>query len=266
MNSLFVTIPHSGEEVAPEAPWLENLPEVVLMRDVDRYVDQLYEPALRALSLPWVKTKWHRYLVDLNRLPTDIDTDSVIGAPHPAGTYPRGLHWSITTLKEKLMPQPIAMELHQKIVQKYYEPFHAEVRALQKKLQMASVGPTVLYHIDAHSMPSMGTSEHRDPGERRKDIVVSDCSGKSCSPEFSKLVAESYQNAGFSVAVNWPYAGGRVTEIYGKPNEGHHSIQVELNRALYMNEETKQKLTDGSFAQVQERILKALTRVQSHLR
>ena len=88
-------------------------------------------------------------------------------------------------------------------------------------------------------MPSVGTSEHKDPGQTRADIVVSDCSGTSSSAAFVDLVLAAYARAGLKVAYNWPYLGGRVTEHYGHPDRGHHTVQVELSRALYMNETTK---------------------------
>jgi N-formylglutamate amidohydrolase len=95
-------------------------------------------------------------------------------------------------------------------------------------------------------MPSRGTAEHRDPGERRADIVVSDCSQKSSDPAFVDLVIKSYVRAGFKVGYNWPYLGGRVSEQYGKPQQGQHCVQVEMNRSLYMNEETKQYLPEAA--------------------
>ena len=265
MNAMFVTLPHSGEDIPVEASWLKNLPEELLMRDVDRYVDALYDPIIEKLKLPSVRTRWHRYAIDLNRAAEDIDTDAVVGAPHPSGTFPRGLHWSMTTQRERLMPAPIPLELHQKLLQKYFEPFHQEVRATQRKLSSEFGENAVLYHLDLHSMPSLGTSEHRDPGERRKDIVVSDCKGQSCSAEFTKLVTECYQNAGFSVAQNWPYFGGRITEQYGRPQERHHSVQVELNRSLYMDEDTKQRRTDGAFEQIQSQLGAAIDSIYRHL-
>ena len=76
----FISIPHSGEKVPPQTPWLQHLPEVLLMSDVDRYVDRLYQPVIEALEIPSQKTEWHRYAVDLNRIPADIDQASVIGA------------------------------------------------------------------------------------------------------------------------------------------------------------------------------------------
>lgn len=263
MKSLLITIPHSGERIPEEAPWLKSLPETLLMYDVDRYVDRLYEPTLQKYKIPNVKTEWHRYAIDLNRLEDDVDQDSVEGHRNPPGKFPRGLHWSITTMGEKLMPKPISKELHDTLVEKYFKPFHQNVRATVE--QMRKAGASEIYHIDAHSMPSIGTKEHRDPGNTRADIVVSDCSQKSCSTWFKDLVIGSYEKAGFKVAYNWPYLGGRVTETYGQPSKNHHAIQVELKRGLYMDEKTKGFLPEPS-AEVQKKIDKAISSVLDALK
>ncbi len=92
---------------------------------------------------------------------------------------------------------------------------------------------------------------HRDPGEERADIVISDQLQKSCSSEFRDLVIAAYVTAGFKVGYNWPYLGGRVTERYGNPLKNHHTLQVELNRKLYMDEGSKEKLTTYSKVQAQ---------------
>jgi N-formylglutamate amidohydrolase len=89
-------------------------------------------------------------------------------------------------------------------------------------------------------MPSIGTNQHRDPGEKRADVVISDSHGKSCSKDFLDLVVDCFEKENFKVSYNWPYFGGRLTEQYGQPQKGHHVVQIELNRALYMNEITKQ--------------------------
>lgn len=253
-----LTIPHSGERVPKETPWLENLPEELLMCDVDRYVDKLYAKAVADLALPMVKTEWHRYAIDLNRWADDVDADSVEGHKNPSGKFPRGLHWSITTKREKLMSKPMSQALHDDLVAKYFEPFHASVRGEMAKIK--NRGAKTVFHIDAHSMPSMGTSEHPDPGERRADAVISDCEGTSCSAFFRDLVVASYETAGFKVRVNWPYKGGRVTQTYGKPALGQESIQVELNRGLYMDESSKALLHDRLGA-MQDRLKQALASV-----
>ena len=261
-KAFFVTIPHSGENVPVETPWLAKLPEVLLMCDVDRFVDQLYAPVIKELELPSVKTDWHRYAVDLNRFADDVDADSVIGHKNPPGKYPRGLHWSITTKGEKLTPGPMPQATHDQIIQKYFEPFHHDVREVLEALK--EVGAKKTYHIDLHSMPSLGTKEHRDPGQTRADIVVSDNSGVSCDAEFKDLVIQAYKDVGFTVAYNWPYLGGRVTEAYGSPKDGRNSIQVELNRALYMNEETKRLLPE-KLVSMQNQLKKAIEAIYSQM-
>lgn len=242
MKPLFISIPHSGERIPPETDWLQGLPELVVMCDVDRFVDRLYQPALDALKIGCVKTQWNRYVVDLNRLPEDVDRDSVAGNINPSGQFPMGLHWLRTTRGSRLLPEPMSLQLHQQLVNRYFKPFHANITDMYSFFRER--GAKSIYHIDAHSMPSRGTSSHRDPGQLRAEIVVSDSEGKSCSTEFKELVVSSFTMSGLKVAYNWPYFGGRVTQTYGKPHEGQHALQVEINRALYMDEETKQWIPD----------------------
>lgn len=257
----FVTMPHSGEKVPDVCHWLQNLPEPVLMSDVDRYVDQLYDPALSALKIKNLKTEWHRYAGDLNRLPTDIDENSVIGSKNKAGLFTRGFHWVKTYQGAELMKSPMDAKTHDHLIELIYNPFHAQIKSIYEHFHQQ--GARHLFHIDAHSMPSKGTNEHRDPGENRADIVVSDCHGRSCDSRFRDIVILAYVMAGFKVGYNWPYFGGRLTEHYGDPKAGHHVIQVELNRGLYMNEESKKRHTN--VAEIQNKIQKALTQIQLNL-
>lgn len=262
MKAFFISIPHSGERVPPEAAWLQGLPEPILMCDVDRYVDRLYEPVVKEIKLSCVKTQWHRYVIDLNRLPDDVDADSVEGDKNPPGKFTTGLHWVKTTRGTRLMPQPISRQLHDQLVQRYFEPFHSDVRDTYNFFRER--GAAKVYHLDAHSMPSKGTSAHRDPGETRADIVVSDWEGRSCEPWFKDLVIESYKDAGLKVAYNWPYLGGRVTQTYGKPDQGQHAIQVEISRALYMDEETKQWIPEKARA-LSEKLVQAVGSIYKQL-
>jgi len=255
------TLPHSGEKIPDLCGWLKGLPEEVLLRDVDRFVDQLYEPTLIDLQIPYVKTEWNRYVADLNREPGDVDQDSVEGAELAPGKMPRGFHWVITTKGETLLKRPLSREDHQALIDMIYTPFHTQIQNLiqSNKLQLQPV-----WHLDLHSMPSLGTKEHRDPGELRADIVVSDCLGKSADKKFVDLVICAYVRAGFKVRYNWPYFGGKITEVYGQPERFHHTVQIELNRSLYMNEETKQKVK--KFSEVQFKLDQALKMIQGEVK
>ena len=258
-NQILLSIPHAGEQIPDQCPWLKGLPEAVLFCDVDRYVDKMYAPALRALDLQSVVAPWHRYAADLNRFPDDVDAGSVQGHSNPIGKFARGFHWQHTTQKDILMKAAMSIQDHEILVRLIHNPFHEELQAAAQKIKAKGVQD--VYHLDLHSMPSLGTSEHKDPGERRADIVVSDNLGRSARSEFVNLVITSYVRAGFKVGYNWPYVGGRVTERYGRPDLQHHCVQVEMNRSLYMDEVTKQMLPVSGLTQ--KKLQKALELISS---
>ncbi len=256
MTPFFVTVPHSGEFIPKEADWLKNVAPQTFLRDVDRFVDKLYEPAIAKIKS--IRGDIHRYVVDLNRLPEDVDQDSVKDSKNPTGSFTTGYHWVKTTLGEVLMHQPISKELHQQLTTDYFLPFHNQIKQAFK--QFKEQGHKDIYHLDAHSMPSKGTSAHRDQGDVRPQIVVSDQDGKSCSEKFKDSVIRAYEDAGFQVFYNWPYKGGRITQTYGQPHLGQHTIQVEMNRSLYMNEETKERL-EQKFSAVQTQLQSAISQI-----
>ncbi len=248
---LMVTSPHSGEIIPSEAVWLMGVDPRVLLTDVDRFVHEIYGPICLNLKIPFVAMNFHRYVLDLNRLPTDIDANSVEGAGcEGQSLFVSGYHWVQTTEGHPLLTQPISRNLHDQITRLYFDPFHQRVSEVEKNLILVHGLPR--YHLDVHSMPSVGRVGHRDSGEARPDIVISDCSGKSSSLEFKDLVVSVFKKQGFRVAYNWPYLGGRMVETYGRPSEGRHSLQVELNRSLYMDEKTKEK--GMNFAEIQKQI------------
>lgn len=261
MKAFFVSVPHSGEQVPPEVTWLRGLPETLLMCDVDRFVDDLYGPGADMLGVPKVVAQVHRYVVDLNRWPTDVDQDSVEGSENPPGLFPIGFHWSRTTTDARLMPEPISQKMHKELCDNYFHPFHKKIES--QFAQFKTKGHQDVYHLDAHSMPSKGTSAHRDPGGERPQIVVSDRDGTSCAAHYKDLVIKAYQSVGFEVSYNWPYKGGRITETYGQPGQGQHTLQVEMNRSLYMDEITKQKLP--GFVDIQKKVMRALAVIVSEL-
>ena len=261
---LILSCPHSGEKIPLEANWLHDIENPVLLkRDLDLYVDRFYRPLARSTGIPFIFSPWTRYAVDLNRLPSDVDADSVLNSPNPSGTFTTGLHWVKTSRGEQLLKKPISEDLHQILLATYYEPFHRAIVANFEHLKLQ--GHKRVFHMDLHSMPSKGTEIHRDPGETRAEIVIGDQDGTSCDGKFRELIVESYKSSGFEVKVNWPYKGGRITQTYGNPARGRHSIQVEMNRALYMNEETK-NIDKKGFSECQFKIEKAYELITEQLK
>lgn len=256
MTAFFITIPHSGRQIPPEAIWLKSLPNSVLFCDVDAFVDELYEPAIKQHGLIAVTFSWHRYAVDANRLPEDQTSRTVEGAsPRLSHEVSSEIHWHQTTKGDLLIKKPLSKKQHQQIMDKYYHPFH---RSIQKEFQKRKAeGRGEVYHLDLHSMPSLGRTFHKDPAQKRSQIVIGNREGRSANDHFSELVLSSYEKSGFEVALNRPYRGGRITELYGRPEEGQHTLQVEINRSLYMDEETGEKTLD--FFSVQKQLNQALS-------
>ena len=260
--ALFTSIPHSGEEIPPEAPWLNSLPTETLLRDVDRFVDELYIPALKEFGVPYVSSKTHRYALDLNRHESDVDCESVLGNKNPQGTHPRGLHWRVTTFDELLLPRAMSQLTHETLIQKYSRPFHEKIETIYSDFTTA--GHSMIFHLDLHSMPSKGTGMHKDPGETRAEVVISDFNEKSAHLSYRKLLVSAFENVGLKVAINWPYIGGGITQRYGAPALGRHCLQIELNRSLYMNEVTKAK-KPVEFTELQKKLREVMREVKKEL-
>lgn len=282
---LFVSIPHSGTKVPMEADWLKTIPLSVLMCDVDAFVDELYAPALKEFQIPSVIFEWHRYAVDANRLSSDISSATVENAGSALQTQneKRGLkrqnkeagkglatpkeksssdiHWHKTTKADLLISKPLSKKLHEKLIKNYFDPFHEKMERQFSALKEA--GHPNIYLMDLHSMPSQGLAFHKDPGQSRPQVVIGDRKGKSCSSAFRDLVLTAYKKAGFETALNWPYQGGAITQRYGSDPKGRHSLQVELNRKLYMDENTKQK--SPSFPKLQNQLQKAMAYIVQNI-
>jgi N-formylglutamate amidohydrolase len=120
-------------------------------------------------------------------------------------------------------------------IELYYKPYH---RALRRLIVNAQRGFNAAVLLDCHSMPSSASGRDERP---RADIVIGDRYGTSCAPSVTEVIEEALRDFGYSVLRNKPYAGGFITEHYGDPAAGLHAVQVEINRALYMDEREYRK-------------------------
>jgi N-formylglutamate amidohydrolase len=138
-------------------------------------------------------------------------------------------------------------------LERYYAPYHA---ALQQQIKRLSDRFGYVILLAAHSMPSLGRSTHRDPGSQRADIVPGTCGRTSADPRVIDLVDAHFRGAGLRVRHDDPYKGGYTTSHYGRPAERCHAIQIELNRALYVDEQSF-RIKQPAFDELQ-RLLDAL--------
>jgi N-formylglutamate deformylase len=188
-----------------------------------------------------------RYVVDLNRAQDDFDSATVSDHPNAAGAQPRGVVWRATTDGRPILRRPLTFAALRKRLTAYYTPYHDALRQTLESMR-SNFGFAIL--LAGHSMPSRGRSLHIDAGIRRADVVPGTRGRTSADARVIDLVDEHFRSAGLSVRHDDPYKGGFATTYYGQPNKKQHAIQIELNRALYVDEDKFAK-REGDFESLQ---------------
>lgn len=267
---IVVSVPHAGLRVPELRKDLMMLPRAVFLRDVDYRIDEIWCPLAQELDLSFAKSEVHRYAIDLNRASTQVEGHSVQGLARDEAQKKKGLFWIESTRGESLggdVPfAPLPPDVHASLVAAIHAPYYAFLRSELERVR-AKFGYAIL--IDGHSMPSKGTSFHADPNGVRADLVPGDDKGRACAPGILNAAVETAAAHGFSLRPNDPYSGGNITRHFGRPADGIHALQIEVNRRVYMqNEEDDAK---GILPEGQERLktwarsfLQALARLQMH--
>ncbi len=238
---LVVASPHSGSVYPPDFLAASRLDRDRLRRSEDAFVDEIFA-GTAGLGAPLLKAIFARAFIDANREAYELDP-AMFEEPLPAwvnvrsprvaaglGTIPR-----IVSSGEEIYRRKLTLAEARERIEHFYRPYHdalAELVAATKR----RFGYCIL--IDAHSMPSTEGPGQPEPGARRTDIVLGDCYGTACAGIVSSRARETLEPLGYRVTQNDPYAGGFVTQHYGKPLDFTHAIQIEINRALYMDEES----------------------------
>ncbi|MCA9562291.1 MAG: N-formylglutamate amidohydrolase [Myxococcales bacterium] len=257
-SNVIVNVPHAGVEIPPEVAPTLSAPREDWMRDVDFAVDEIVCDAPDG-GATLLASQISRFVVDLNRAPTDVPRDAYPDASEPLPTISygrRGLIWLETTRGVPALRGHLTdTQFEQRMA--YYTPYHALLASLIEERRQR-FGASVL--IDGHSMPSMGQSGHGDTGVRRADIVLGDFDGQSCAPQLTLTVEQCLLELGFEVVRNRPYRGGYDTEHYGKPDSSVHALQIEINRALYMDEDEVSTIASG-LTRVREAMAEVVRRV-----
>lgn len=239
-----VDVPHAGEWIPDEVLDEMVVGDQKLRRDLDLYVDELWAEA-PALGATLIASNVSRYVVDLNRAADDVSPRTVHGArriDQPGYYQDRGVVWRTTTDGTPVMARPMTHEAFERRIATFHTPYHMTIEAEIERVRQ-QFGYCLL--VDGHSMPSRGRSGHTDTGSRRADIVPGDVEGRSCAPILTRTVCDHFRLEGYSVRPNTPYKGGWITRYFGKPRHGVHAIQIEVNRALYMDEKTFEKKPAG---------------------
>jgi N-formylglutamate amidohydrolase len=235
--------PHAGAIYPAAFLAASRLDSMALRRSEDAFVDELFS-SMPDLGAPLLAARFPRAYLDLNREPYELDSRMFDGRLPPfantrsmrvaggLGTIPRIVADGQEIYQTRL---PVDEALHR--IEWLYKPYHRTLRSLVRRTA-EMFGQAIL--IDCHSMPSSSVS--RDDGTKA-DIVLGDRYGTSCATLLIDLVEAALRGRGYTVIRNKPYAGGFITEHYGEPALGRHALQIEINRALYMDERAMQKKT-----------------------
>jgi N-formylglutamate amidohydrolase len=227
--------PHSGR-VYPKA-FLEasRLDPHTLRKSEDCFVDQLFEPVV-ALGAPLIAARFPRAYLDVNREPYELDPELFQGRlPTFANTQSARVVGGLGTIArivadaEEIYRERLPIGTAFERIERLYAPFHSALAGLLESTRKR-FGAAIL--IDCHSMPSASMGQLGG----RPHFVLGDRFGASCDAKLTRFIRETLQRAGFEVHVNRPYAGGFITEHYGSPGQGVHALQLEINRALYLDE------------------------------
>ena len=244
--------PHSGRLYPPSFVASSRLTPLALRRSEDAFVDELFA-GVAELGAPLIAAEFPRAYVDVNRAAGELDGTMFDAAPAASldapsarvtaglGVIPRVVRDGLEIYQGKLSAEEAEERL-----KCLYRPYHAALARLANEA-FARFGVAVV--VDCHSMPS---------GPQVPAVVLGDCYGASVAPSLLRHAERAFAACGFSTARNAPYAGGYTTHLYARRDAGVHALQIEINRALYMDEEHIEK--SARFDEIRERLMAALTR------
>ncbi len=188
-----------------------------------------------------IEATFPRAYIDANRSLVDLDP-SMLADDWPDAVTPSrkteqgiGLVWRIARGGAPLYDRKLSAAEVQRRIDRWYLPYHAALTAEIDALHRAF---GAVWHINCHSMPAVGDANADDPGRERADFVLGDRDGTTCASAFTNRVAETVRGMGYTVAVNDPYKGVELVRRHGRPAEHRHSLQIEIKRTLYMDEDS----------------------------
>ncbi|WP_212523058.1 N-formylglutamate amidohydrolase [Actibacterium sp. MT2.3-13A] len=234
-TSVMFSSPHSGRDYPLAFLRRSMLDEVSVRSSEDAFVDLLFSDA-PALGAPLLAANAPRAYVDLNRSPDELDPALIEGV-RKAGHNPRvssglGVIPRVVANGRVIQRGKITLEEAQARLTSVWEPYHAALQGLLVESH-AAFGEAIL--IDCHSMPHEAVGAAGKAGAR-PDVVLGDRFGAAAHADVVDRIEAAFAAAGLRVVRNAPFAGAYITQHYGRPSQGQHVVQVEINRALYMDE------------------------------
>lgn len=228
--------PHSGREYPSAFLQASVLDDHVIRSSEDAFVDDLFRAA-PDYGAPLIAARAPRAFLDLNRACDELDPAVVEGAQRLAhnprvasglGVIPRVVSGGRAIYRGKLS----LAEAEDRIA-RHWVPYHAALKRMMHESH-AEFGQAVL--VDCHSMPHEAIDSHARPGLPRPEVVLGDRFGAAAGRDVMDQIEAAFTRAGLRVSRNAPFAGAYITQAYGRPSHGYHVVQIEIDRALYMDE------------------------------
>lgn len=233
--------PHSGADYPDDFLTAARLDPMTLRRSEDCFVDEIFAAAPE-LGAPLIAARFPRAYLDANREAWELDPTmfadmlpSFVNVRSPRVRMGLGTIARVVASGEEIYARKLRFAEARSRVEALYYPYHHALRRLVDETA-ATFGGYLL--IDCHSMPSAASALS---GQDGADIVLGDCHGLSCAPHLVEAARSLLVQRNFAVALNAPYAGGFTTAHYGNPRRGRYALQIEINRALYMDERSYQR-------------------------
>ena len=249
---LILDSPHSGTTYPEDFNYSCEFFD--LEKSEDKYVDEIFIK-IENLGVPFLYALFPRTYIDVNRSENDIDPllhnqewidEPVKAEPTSRSDAGIGLVHRLTRSGHPIYDRFLPKEEILNRISNYYRYYY---QTLETLLNNSYDKHSAVYHLDCHSFPNIITQTDRFNPQNTPDFVLGNRNGNSSSSEFINLIRCFLENKGHNVAVNTPYAGLELVERFSNPVQNRHSVQIEINRKLYMNEETLEKTKN--FAKLQ---------------
>lgn len=261
---LVLDSPHSGHEFPADFDAIVG--EAELRESEDSYVDELYAAA-HELGAPLLAASFPRTYLDPNRHAGDVDLELIEGAwpweyrPSGKARIGKALIWRTLEDGRPIYAQKLSPEVVRGRIQRFHAPYHQSLKDLLDRTHR-KFGR--VYHINCHSMRAVAGKQSDDgQGAVRADFVLGDRDGTTCDPRFTEFVSQVLVGMGYSVKVNDPYKGVELVRAYSAPKAGRHSLQIEINKRLYMEEGSLRK--GAGFSRLQKNLGELLKAVIDEL-
>ncbi len=243
-NPVVFSSPHSGRDYPKDFVKRSVLSKTHLRSSEDAFVEELFA-SVNAFGSPLLAALAPRAYVDVNRNADELDPSIIEGAKaaynNPRVASGLGVIPRVVSDRRQIQSGKMSMAdaLHR--IETCYLPYHEILTELLAQAKM-KFGMAVL--LDCHSMPSDALQSTMAPGGARPDIILGNRFGASTRQDVFDVVEGALKDQGFVVGRNTPFAGGYITQKYGVPAKNQHTIQIEINRGLYMNEKRVRKSRD----------------------